>query len=92
MGAVTVGLITAEKSTISGKVTKNYEVKIINADTNEILGPNQEGELCARGPAQLIGYWKNPEATAEAIDSEGILSVKHESSGKNLSSSAMKTR
>ena len=31
----------------------------------------QDGEIWARGPGRFIGYWKNPEATAAAIDAEG---------------------
>ncbi len=31
------------------------------------------GELLARGPSVMKGYWNNPEATAKSIDSEGWL-------------------
>jgi long-chain acyl-CoA synthetase len=31
------------------------------------------GELLARGPSIMKGYWNNPEATAKSIDSEGWL-------------------
>jgi long-chain acyl-CoA synthetase len=30
-----------------------------------------DGEILARGPSRFAGYWKNPEATAAAIDAEG---------------------
>jgi long-chain acyl-CoA synthetase len=30
-----------------------------------------DGEVLARGPNRFIGYWKNPEATAAAIDADG---------------------
>ncbi|XP_015124782.1 uncharacterized protein LOC107046639 [Diachasma alloeum] len=71
IGAATAGLITDEKTTITGKVTQNYEIKVVDLDTQEILGPHQEGELYVRGAARMLCYWNNPEATAEAIDSEG---------------------
>ena len=32
-----------------------------------------EGELLARGPVVMLGYWNRPEETAEAIDAEGWL-------------------
>ncbi|MBL8828035.1 MAG: AMP-binding protein, partial [Planctomycetaceae bacterium] len=49
------------------------EVKLIDPATGATLGDNQQGELCARGHIVMLGYYKNPEATRAAIDSEGWL-------------------
>lgn len=46
------------------------DVRIVNAD-NKPLAANERGEICLRGPNIMKGYWNRPEATAEAIDSEG---------------------
>lgn len=34
-----------------------------------------DGELLTRGPHVMLGYWQDPEATAEAIDTEGWLAT-----------------
>ncbi|WP_193165358.1 AMP-binding protein [Microbulbifer hainanensis] len=48
------------------------EVKVIDENGND-LPNNSPGELCVRGPQVMKGYWQRPEATAEALDSEGWL-------------------
>lgn len=54
-----------------GKVVPNTSAKIINPDTREALGPNEQGELCFRSDLVMKGYANNPQATREMIDEEG---------------------
>ena len=56
-----------------GRVFEGVEVKIIDAATGETLPLQQPGELCSRGYNTMEGYYKMPEETAKAIDSEGWL-------------------
>ncbi|MCE0911367.1 long-chain-fatty-acid--CoA ligase FadD2 [Pseudomonas sp. FYR_2] len=44
--------------------------KVIDDDGNEMpLG--ERGELCIKGPQVMKGYWQQPEATAQALDTDG---------------------
>jgi acyl-CoA synthetase (AMP-forming)/AMP-acid ligase II len=42
------------------------EIEIRN-ERGEVLPPGQTGELCARGPNIMLGYWRDPDATREAV-------------------------
>jgi long-chain acyl-CoA synthetase len=49
-----------------GPALPGVEVKIVDEAGNEL--PHEEmGELICRGPNVMLGYWHNPQATAEAI-------------------------
>lgn len=59
-------------STVGGPMFA-VECKIVDPETGEELADNMDGEFCARGYNIMKGYYKMPEATAAAIDSEGWL-------------------
>jgi len=56
-----------------GRALPNVEVKIIDPTTGKEVPPNTQGELCTRGYHVMKGYYKNPEATSEAIDEDNWL-------------------
>ncbi|XP_045033533.1 luciferin 4-monooxygenase isoform X3 [Daphnia magna] len=56
-----------------GVVMPFCECKVMDRDTHETLGPNQEGEICVRGPIVMKGYVGDAEATRATIDSQGWL-------------------
>jgi fatty-acyl-CoA synthase len=56
-----------------GRVLPDMEVKIIDPSTGLESPPDVPGELCCRGYNVMKGYYNNPRATAEAIDSDGWL-------------------
>lgn len=49
-----------------GKPLPHLKVKIVDENDNEVQA-TQPGEICLKGPKVFKGYWKNPEATAEAM-------------------------
>ncbi len=49
------------------------EVKIIDAETRQTLPIGTPGEICVRGYNLMRGYFRDPEASARTINSEGWL-------------------
>jgi long-chain acyl-CoA synthetase len=43
----------------------------LRGEQGRIVGVGESGELCARGPQVMAGYWQRPQATAEVLDDEG---------------------
>ena len=54
----------------NGMALPGHEVKIVD-DAGEPLGERQRGRVLFRGPSRTEGYFRNPHATAAAIDWEG---------------------
>jgi fatty-acyl-CoA synthase len=54
----------------AGQAPMFSDLKIVG-DNNQTLPAGERGEICISGPNIMKGYWNRPEATAEAIDSEG---------------------
>ena len=51
-----------------GRVHPHLEVKIVDPDTGVVVPRGDTGELCTRGYSVMLGYWDQPDKTAEAID------------------------
>lgn len=56
-----------------GQLLPGIEGKIVDPETGEDLPPNTAGEIVTRSSCVMKGYYKMPEATAQAIDAEGWL-------------------
>ncbi|MDX6231147.1 MAG: fatty-acyl-CoA synthase [Nocardioidaceae bacterium] len=54
-----------------GRVGPHLEIKIADPGTGDALPRGEAGELCTRGYSVMLGYWDQPEKTAEAIDTDG---------------------
>lgn len=64
---LTINSIWDYEETSIGRPVYQVEMKFINKDDQG------NGEICVKGPMVMKGYYKNPEATAEVIDSDGYL-------------------
>jgi fatty-acyl-CoA synthase len=51
-----------------GRVHPHLEVKVVSPDTGRPMPRGEPGELCTRGYSVMLGYWEQPDKTAEAID------------------------
>jgi fatty-acyl-CoA synthase len=54
-----------------GRVHPHVEVKVAAPGSGEPVARGETGELCTRGYSVMLGYWEEPERTAEAIDADG---------------------
>jgi fatty-acyl-CoA synthase len=61
----------AKRSETSGWPFRGIEVQIRDLETDEILGPDEPGEILVRGYCLFEGYYKDAEKNAEAFTSDG---------------------
>jgi fatty-acyl-CoA synthase len=58
----------ARRTETVGRVMPHLESKVVDPATGLPVARGEAGELCTRGYAVMLGYWEQPDATAEAID------------------------
>ncbi|MGA6165428.1 AMP-binding protein [Amycolatopsis magusensis] len=51
-----------------GRVGPHLEVKVVDPETGLTVPRGEPGELCTRGYSVMLGYWDQPDKTAEVID------------------------
>jgi fatty-acyl-CoA synthase len=61
--------VSRRVSTI-GRVQPHLEVKIVD-ETGATTPRGVAGEVCTRGYSVMLGYWDDPQKTADAIDADG---------------------
>ncbi len=61
------------RCTTVGRAFPGVECRVIDPETGKEVPDGEIGEFCARGYNIMKGYYKMPEATAQAIDEDGWL-------------------
>ncbi|MYJ43561.1 MAG: AMP-binding protein [Acidimicrobiaceae bacterium] len=60
-----------KRVTTVGRVHPHVEIRIVDPATGEVVPRGTGGEFQTRGYSVMLGYWNDPERTAEAIDADG---------------------
>jgi long-chain acyl-CoA synthetase len=63
VGMVTFAALGAGATGMHGRTSPLMQTRVVDADDNE-LPPGEVGEICARGPLVMNGYWNRPDETA----------------------------
>ena len=58
----------AHRTETVGRVLPHIEVKVADPASGVTVPRGTPGELCTRGYSVILGYWEEPERTAEVID------------------------
>ncbi|HEX2942189.1 MAG TPA: AMP-binding protein [Rhodopila sp.] len=65
-----IGDTLAQQTETVGRPHPHVEIKIVDPE-GRVVPRGATGELCTRGYPVMLGYWDEPEKTAEAIDRAG---------------------
>jgi acyl-CoA synthetase (AMP-forming)/AMP-acid ligase II len=61
------------RATTAGKMVSGAECRVIDPETGTDMPHGELGELLLRGYSLMIGYYRDPEKTAESVDADGWL-------------------
>ncbi|MCY0922125.1 AMP-binding protein [Streptomyces sp. H27-G5] len=61
----------AHRVSTVGRVGPHLEVKVVDPDGGGTVPRGEQGELCTRGYSVMLGYWAQPDRTAEVVDEAG---------------------
>ncbi|CDO30943.1 MULTISPECIES: class I adenylate-forming enzyme family protein [Mycolicibacterium] len=56
-----------------GRPLPHVDCKVVDPGSGALRGMGEVGEICARGYQQFVEYWKDPGATAAALDADGFV-------------------
>ena len=63
VGMLTFAALGSGATGMHGRTSPLMQLRVVDPDDNE-LPPGEVGEICARGPLVMNGYWNRPDETA----------------------------
>jgi fatty-acyl-CoA synthase len=73
LSATRPGDSRADQLNTVGRPLPQVDCKVVDLRTNSTVAVGQQGEICARGYQQFVGYLHDPDATSRAIDKDGFV-------------------
>ncbi|KMQ89861.1 luciferin 4-monooxygenase [Lasius niger] len=73
LGGLAALQLPHHKAGSCGTVVENVQMKVVDPENGNVLGPNNPGELWITTAIIMNGYYRNPEATKSTVDEEGWL-------------------
>jgi fatty-acyl-CoA synthase len=73
-GFLSIGVVEDsldERVLTGGHLLSGMEAKLLDPETGAELPPGNTGELLFRGVSRFLGYYRDPDVTAERIDADG---------------------
>ena len=67
LGAVNAGAFYLARPDSAGRVVPAVTEFRVEGEDGSVLAVGERGELCIKSPANVLGYWNKPEASAEAF-------------------------
>ncbi len=79
----------AHRTATVGRAMPHVEIKVVDPASGRVVQRGEPGELCTRGYSVMLGYWNEPDKTAEAVDAArwmhtGDLAVMHDDGYVNI--------
>jgi fatty-acyl-CoA synthase len=56
-----------------GRVHPHVTVKVVDPETGATVPRGETGELCTGGYGVMLGYWEDPDRTADAVDADRFM-------------------
>jgi fatty-acyl-CoA synthase len=63
----------SKRTSTSGRPIEGAEIRIVDPEGDDVLAPDERGEICVRGWNVMVGYLNMPEETARVLAPDGWL-------------------